>query len=84
MGASEEVANTEEVVPSFAESWRTVQKIPTLQRLWWSLPFLATALIGFVVLASLLYEEQFGLDEPAVRAAGSLPVVDPPARDAAS
>jgi len=63
MGASDEVANTEEVVPSFAESWRTVQKIPTLQRLWWSLPFLATALIGFVVLASLLYEEKFNLDE---------------------
>ena len=63
MGASDEVANTEETVPSFAESWRTVQKIPTLQRLWWSLPFLATALIGFVVLASLLYEQQFGLDE---------------------
>ena len=65
MGASEEVANTEETVPSFAESWRTVQKIPTLQRLWWSLPFLATALIGFVVLASLLYEEKFNLDERA-------------------
>jgi branched-chain amino acid transport system ATP-binding protein len=62
-GASEEVANTEEAVPSFAESWRTVQKIRTLQRLWWSLPFLATALIGFVVLASLLYEQQFHLDE---------------------
>ena len=63
MGASEEVANTEETVPSFAESWRTVQKIHTLQRLWWSLPFLATALIGFVVLASLMYEQQFNLDE---------------------
>jgi len=63
MGASDEVANTEETVPSFAESWRTVQKIHTLQRLWWSLPFLATALIGFVVLASLMYEQQFNLDE---------------------
>ena len=63
MGASEEIANTEETVPSFAESWRTVQKIHTLQRLWWSLPFLATALIGFVVLASLMYEQQFNLDE---------------------
>ncbi|MEQ1700707.1 MAG: MFS transporter [Ilumatobacteraceae bacterium] len=63
MGSSEDVANTEEVVPSFAESWRTVQKIPTLQRLWWSLPFLATAMIGFVTLASLLYEQQFNLDE---------------------
>ena len=63
MGATGDVAATEETVPSFAESWRTVQKIPSLQRLWWSLPFLATALIGFVVLASLLYEQQFGLDE---------------------
>ncbi|MFZ4717927.1 MAG: MFS transporter [Ilumatobacteraceae bacterium] len=64
-GAAEEVANTEETVPSFAESWRTVQKIHTLQRLWWSLPFLATALIGFVTLAALLYEQQFDLDERA-------------------
>ncbi len=64
-GASDDVVNTEETVPSFAESWRTVQKIRTLQRLWWSLPFLATALIGFVVLASLLYEQQFDLDERA-------------------
>ena len=65
MGATDDVALTEETVPSFAESWRTVQKIPSLQRLWWSLPFLATALIGFVVLASFMYEEQFGLDERA-------------------
>ena len=56
-----------ETVPSFAESWRTVQKIHTLQRLWWSLPFLATALIGFVTLAALLYEQQFDLDERARR-----------------
>ena len=64
-GASEEVANTEETKPSFAESWRTVHKVQTLQRLWWSLPFLATALIGFVTLASLMYDEEFGLDERA-------------------
>ena len=65
MGASDEVADTEEAAPSFAEGWRTVQKIDTLKRLWWSLPFLATALIGFVTLASLLYEDQFNLDERA-------------------
>ena len=59
----DEVVVTEEAVPSYAESWRTVQKIDTLKRLWWSLPFIATALIGFVVLASLLYDQQFGLDE---------------------
>jgi branched-chain amino acid transport system ATP-binding protein len=65
MGASDGVAGTEESAPSFAESWRTVHKIPTLQRMWWSLPFLATALIGFVSLSALMYEDQFGLDERA-------------------
>jgi ABC-type branched-subunit amino acid transport system ATPase component/MFS family permease len=64
-GASDAVIGTEETVPSFGESWRTVQKIESLKRMWWSLPFLATALIGFAVLASLLYEQQFGLDERA-------------------
>jgi branched-chain amino acid transport system ATP-binding protein len=62
-GASDDVINTEETSPSFSESWRAVQKIETLRRIWWSLPFLATALIGFVALASLLYEQEFGLDE---------------------
>ncbi len=65
IGASEDVVATEETAPSYAESWRTVQKIESLKRIWWSLPFLATALIGFVTLASLLYEQQFGLDDRA-------------------
>ena len=65
MGASDDVIATEETVPSYAESWRTVQKIESLKRIWWSLPFLATALIGFVALASLMYEQEFGLDERA-------------------
>jgi branched-chain amino acid transport system ATP-binding protein len=62
-GADHEVAHTEETAPSFAESWRTVQKVPSLRRLWWSLPFLATALIGFVTLAALMYDQEFGLNE---------------------
>ena len=37
----------------------------SLQRIWWSLPFLATSLIGFVTLAALLYEQKFDLDERA-------------------
>ncbi len=65
IGASEDVVATEETAPSYAESWRTVHKIESLKRIWWSLPFLATALIGFVALASLLYEQQFGLDDRA-------------------
>ena len=64
-GASQDVIDTEEEAPSFAESWRTAHKVRSLQRIWWSLPFLATSLIGFVTLAALLYEEKFGLDERA-------------------
>jgi hypothetical protein len=41
----------------------TAHKVQSLQRIWWSLPFLATSLIGFVTLAALLYEQKFGLDE---------------------
>lgn len=63
MGMSDEIVATEETKPSFAESWRTVHKVESLKRLWWSLPFLATSLIGFTTLASLMYEEEFGLDE---------------------
>jgi branched-chain amino acid transport system ATP-binding protein len=63
MGMSDEIIATEETRPSFAESWRTVHKVESLKRLWWSLPFLATSLIGFTTLASLMYEEEFGLDE---------------------
>jgi branched-chain amino acid transport system ATP-binding protein len=65
MGASEEAVATEEEAPSFAEGWRLVWKIETLRRIWYSLPFLAASLIGFVSLASLLYDEVFGLDEKA-------------------
>ena len=60
VGVSSEVADTEEAPPSFAESWRTVHKVESLKRIWWSLPFLATGLIGFVSLASLLYEREIG------------------------
>ena len=65
MGASEEAIATEEDAPSFAEGWRLVWKIETLRRIWYSLPFLAASLIGFVSLASLLYDEVFDLDERA-------------------
>ncbi len=69
VGSAEDVVLTEEAPPSFAEGWRMVWKIPTLKRIWYALPFLASSLLGFVSLASLLYEQQFGLD---VRARGLL------------
>ncbi|MFP5489112.1 MAG: MFS transporter, partial [Acidimicrobiia bacterium] len=62
-GASQEIIDTQEESPSFAESWRTAHKVQSLQRIWWALPFLATSLIGFVALAALLYEQKFDLDE---------------------
>jgi len=65
MGASEDAALTEEASPSFAEAWRIVWKIESLRRIWYSLPFLAVSLIGFASLASVLYEQLFGLDERA-------------------
>jgi len=64
-GAAQEIIDTQEESPSFAESWRTAHKVQSLQRIWWSLPFLATSLIGFVTLAALLYEQKFNLDERA-------------------
>ncbi len=62
-GASQEIIDTEEAAPSFSESWRTVHKVRSLHRIWWSLPFLSTALIGFVALGALFYEQEFGLGE---------------------
>ncbi len=65
VGADEATIAMEEVAPSFAEGWRIVWRIDTLKRIWWSLPFLAASLIGFASLASLVYDEVFGLDERA-------------------
>ena len=62
MGSSDEVIATEEPPPSFAEGWRMVRKVQTLRRMFWALPFLAAALIGFATLGSLKYQE-LGLNE---------------------
>jgi ABC-type branched-subunit amino acid transport system ATPase component/predicted MFS family arabinose efflux permease len=62
-GASEEVAETEEPTPSFAEAWRLLWKIDVLRRIWYAVPFLAVSLIGFVSLAGLLYSDVYKLDE---------------------
>ena len=65
MGASEEAIATEEQPPSYGEAWRMSWRIETLRRIWYSLPFLAVAFIGFASLGSLFYEEVFDLDERA-------------------
>jgi branched-chain amino acid transport system ATP-binding protein len=62
MGATDEAALTEEEPPSFAEAWRMCWKIDSLRRIYRTLPFLAPAIVGFIVFAAFYYEEIFGLD----------------------
>jgi ABC-type branched-subunit amino acid transport system ATPase component/predicted MFS family arabinose efflux permease len=63
MGATEEVAATEEAPPSFAEAWRIAWQVKTLRRIWMSLPFLAAAFLGLRALLAIFYEDIFGLNE---------------------
>jgi ABC-type branched-subunit amino acid transport system ATPase component/predicted MFS family arabinose efflux permease len=63
MGATEEVAQTEEAAPSWAESWRIVWQVRTLRRIFAALPFLALGIVGLLTLVSLFYDEVFGLNE---------------------
>ncbi len=73
MGASDDLAATEEPPPSFAEAYRMVWKIASLRRLFYALPFLAASLIGFASLASLQYQQTFPLGVVS-RALALLPV----------
>ena len=63
MGASADAIATEEEPPSYAEAWRLVWKVEALRRVWYAIPFLAVSIIGFVSLATLVYEKQFGLND---------------------
>jgi ABC-type branched-subunit amino acid transport system ATPase component/MFS family permease len=65
MGASAVVSDTEEEAPSWAESWRILWQVRSLRRIFVALPFVAIAIVGFVLLGGLFYEEIFGLDERA-------------------
>jgi ABC-type branched-subunit amino acid transport system ATPase component/predicted MFS family arabinose efflux permease len=66
MGASEDTMVTEDIPPSFAESWRIVWSVRTLRRIFYSLPFLAMSIVGLASLTSLYYEQVFHLG-PAER-----------------
>lgn len=65
MGVSDEVAATEEVAPSWAESFRIVWQVRTLRRIFVALPFVAVAIVGLLTLSGLFYDEVFDLDERA-------------------
>ena len=62
-GAGPDVAATAEPAPSFSEAWRLLWKVEVLRRMWYSVPFLAVSIIGFISLGGLLYEEVYELDE---------------------
>ena len=62
-GAAEDVIHTDEQPPSWAESVRILWQVRTLRRIWFSLPFLAAAVIGISSLTSIYYEDVFGLSE---------------------
>ena len=64
-GGDESVAATEEAPPSISEAWRMCWKIEALRRIFAATPFPAASFIGFGMLAALLYEEAYGLDERA-------------------
>ncbi len=59
MGASDETIATEDVPPSFAESWRIVWNVGTLRRIFFALPFISTAFIGLGEMSALFYDRVF-------------------------
>ncbi len=63
MGVSDDVADTEETAPSWAESFRIIWQVRTLRRIFVALPFVAVAVVGLNTLGGLYYDEVFGLDE---------------------
>jgi len=66
-------AGLDEPPPSYAEAVRMVWTIASLRRIFAALPFLAASIIGFASLASLQYEQTFGLNEVS-RAWANVPV----------
>jgi branched-chain amino acid transport system ATP-binding protein len=63
MGASKEVSETEEVAPSWAESYRIIWQVRSLRRIFFALPFVAIAVIGLATLGGLYYDEVWGFNE---------------------
>ncbi|MGH9195313.1 MAG: ATP-binding cassette domain-containing protein, partial [Acidimicrobiia bacterium] len=65
MGASEEVAKTEEKPPSWTESWRIAKSVRSLRRIWYALPFVVGSGMAARQIMSVFYDEVFGLGPTA-------------------
>jgi branched-chain amino acid transport system ATP-binding protein len=61
MGLRGEVVELQEPPPSFEEAYRLVNRVGSLRRIFWALPFLGISLVGFGLLSNLLYQQKFGL-----------------------
>jgi ABC-type branched-subunit amino acid transport system ATPase component len=61
MGVSGAALALQEDPPSLEEAHRMVHRVESLRRLFYAIPFLAISLVGFGLLANLLYEQEFGL-----------------------
>ena len=61
MGATEEVALTEEQPPSFGEAIRSVWAVRTLRRTLWGLPFIVGSVLSLPTLLGFYYEERFNV-----------------------
>ncbi|HUR77283.1 MAG TPA: MFS transporter [Acidimicrobiales bacterium] len=48
--------------PTFREAYRVLNRIGTVRRLWYSLPFIVGALLALAIMLPLLMEETFGLN----------------------
>lgn len=55
---NEEIKNP----PTLREAFRILNKIGTVRRLWYSLPFIAGGLLALAIMLPLFMEEQFGLE----------------------
>jgi len=62
VGAGEAEAMTEEPPPRFREACRLLWEVRTLRRIWYSIPFAATLIVGFGTLFATFYEDEFGLN----------------------
>ena len=61
MGAADDLAGIEERPPAFGEAGRLLWNIPSLRRIWFSLPFFGVSTGAFQALISLYYSRTFAV-----------------------
>ncbi len=62
IGATDEIALTEEPPASMAEAWRILWQIRSIRRIWIALPFVSIPLVAMRPLLQLFQEQELGLN----------------------